>query len=76
MCLQIICCINNLRQHGYGDKLNELAGEGVDISLERCLSQCIGCRLQPAFMADGKWYGLTPDDDLKKMVYTKVNQIG
>jgi uncharacterized protein YuzB (UPF0349 family) len=74
--LQIICCMNNLIKHQYGDKLNELAKEGVEISLERCLSQCVGCSRQPSFMADGKWYGLASNDDFLKVIYAKRQEIG
>ncbi len=76
MTAKISCCINNLIQHQYGAQLNELAADGVEISLERCLHQCVGCKLHPAFETGGKWYGLEPDADFKKEVYAKARQIG
>jgi uncharacterized protein YuzB (UPF0349 family) len=68
----ISCCINNLVLHQYGDKLQELAAEGMDIRLERCLSQCAGCRRQPAFAVKGRWIGVEPGQGLKKTVYANV----
>jgi hypothetical protein len=68
----IACCINNLVQHQYGDKLQELAGEGVEINLERCLSQCAGCRRQPAFAVQGRWIAVEAGEGFKKTVYANV----
>lgn len=68
MTYRISCCVNNLIRHQYGDKLNELAAEGVEIRLERCQSQCVGCARQPAFMADGTWVGLEPNESFRDTV--------
>lgn len=76
MGIQITCCITNLQRHQYGDKLNELAAEGVDIQIERCLSMCAGCSRQPSFMAEGKWHGVDNKEDFKKTVYANAGQIG
>ncbi|UVI27481.1 hypothetical protein [Paenibacillus spongiae] len=67
--LQIRCCIRNLTTHQYGAQLDELAEEGFDIQLDACQSQCTGCNMQPAFTADGKWYGVSGRERLKEKVY-------
>lgn len=72
----ISCCIRNLVQHQYGDKLQELAAEGLEIRLERCLSQCAGCLRQPAFAVEGRWIGMEPGECFKKTVYANTDEMG
>ncbi|RAV14871.1 DUF1450 domain-containing protein [Paenibacillus contaminans] len=70
MGVQITCCINNLSQHQYGEQLNRLAAEGAKIQVERCLSQCVGCRRQPSFMAHGKWFWVDSCEEIVEAAYT------
>ncbi|MFD0670667.1 hypothetical protein [Cohnella sp. GCM10027633] len=73
--MRISCCINNLTQHRYGGKLNELAAEGADIALERCHNQCVGCRRYPAFMANGLWHAVPNPEHFKETVYAKAGDV-
>jgi hypothetical protein len=60
---KVTSCVRNLQQFQYGHILQELSSEH-DVSLERCHNQCIGCRIHPALMIDGRW---VPVENIEKM---------
>ena len=66
---KVTSCVRNLQQFQYGQILQELSSDH-DVSLERCHNQCIGCRIQPALMIDGRW---VPFDKIEQMKIT-VNE--
>ncbi|MDQ6417811.1 hypothetical protein RB620_00030 [Paenibacillus sp. LHD-117] len=69
----IRCCVTNLTRHQYGDVLNELQAGGVEIEIDRCQSQCVGCAKQAAFMTEGKWHGFASKEELKRAIAGTVN---
>lgn len=52
---RVLCCMSNLQSFQYGAVLQELADLKVEVLLDRCQGQCVGCRRQPAAIIDGKW---------------------
>jgi hypothetical protein len=69
---QVLCCVNNFQQFQYGPILQEMVDNAHEVRLDRCQSQCVGCRLQPAAIIDGKWIGFDNSEQMRQHVLEKT----
>jgi hypothetical protein len=70
---QVLCCMRNFQQFEYGHVLRELVEQAHEVRLERCQSQCIGCRMQPAAIIEGKWVGFDKSEQIRQYVEEKLS---
>ncbi|REE94610.1 hypothetical protein A8990_101406 [Paenibacillus taihuensis] len=68
----IVCCLRNLQENRHGTLLDELVEMGHEVSLDRCLNQCVGCRRGPALSMDGIWIGSTSEALLRQELEPKL----
>ncbi len=52
---KVVCCVTNFQRFQYGPVLQELVELKHEVSLDRCLSQCVGCSREVAAMINGQF---------------------
>ncbi|MFD2611920.1 hypothetical protein [Paenibacillus gansuensis] len=64
----MMCCIRNLQQYRHGLLLEKYAKAGCLVTVERCLSQCIGCGKGPSVTVGNVWVGAESVEALEKQI--------
>ncbi|WP_308639454.1 hypothetical protein [Paenibacillus silvisoli] len=67
-----VVCLRNLQENQHGMLLDQLVGDGHDVSLAHCLNQCVGCRRGPALSMDGTWIGSADESELRDAIEAQL----